>query len=665
MSIEIKYLKSNEIETLYLDGFINIPLIKGDKGDTGEQGIQGEKGDQGIQGVQGLKGDKGDTPIKGTDYFTEEEIQEIKSNILDQVNQFSVLVVLELPTENIDSHTIYFVPKTKSEQDDVYDEYIYINNEWEHIGTTEVDLNSYYKKEEIDKKLSEVKSKTIKCLQEIETPRPKSGTRIDISDSVETQCNLKISGNSVQNGEVTSNTPIEVESCGDNVNLLNYNNISQPAKEAGIKIDNDENIYDESPEGDNRTWNYNKSNYFVALNKGIYTVTLYFSKQASNASALLKILSETSEFYLGTCANKDKVSATFTLSEKTNVGIFFKIYDGICKVKLSEGTETGGYSRYNQGCIDEVICNKNILPYVEKVNSVIETGLDFYGITYFQKVKPSTTYTISTIENYSTGLQLYEYDDKKQFIRTIVPLTGNSFITSENTKYFKFRTNALVSNITNPKFMLSEGTLTDYKEHKSQIYTIPTQQPMRSIGDIRDTFVKKNNKWYERHYIARKIFNGTENWDYNAKEKIVYTQIDNNTQYGKNDEILVINNYLKSSTFNNHFKLDDIAFIWDTVPFVCIKATSKILGVETAKSWLKELYDSGNPLIIDRALITPTDTECTEEQSKVLFDIEQNAKTYDKVTHMYSTDKVSPNVEITYKKDIETLFANILIESGV
>ena len=139
MSIEIKYLKSNEIETLYLDGFINIPLIKGDKGDTGEQGIQGEKGDQGIQGVQGLKGDKGDTPIKGTDYFTEEEIQEIKSNILDQVNQFSVLVVLELPTENIDSHTIYFVPKTKSEQDDVYDEYIYLHNEWEHIGTTEVD----------------------------------------------------------------------------------------------------------------------------------------------------------------------------------------------------------------------------------------------------------------------------------------------------------------------------------------------------------------------------------------------------------------------------------------------------------------------------------------------------------------------------------------------
>lgn len=162
--INISDLSSNEIEMIKLNGLINIPLIKGDKGDTGEQGIQGEKGDkgeQGEQGRQGEKGDKGDTPQKGTDYFTPEEIQGIKSNILDQVNQFSILVVSKLPTENIDDHTIYFVPKTKAEQDDVYDEYIYINNGWEHIGTTEVDLSSYYKKDEIDEKLSKVEGNEV------------------------------------------------------------------------------------------------------------------------------------------------------------------------------------------------------------------------------------------------------------------------------------------------------------------------------------------------------------------------------------------------------------------------------------------------------------------------------------------------------------------------
>lgn len=69
--------------------------LKGDKGDKGEQGLKGEKGDtgeQGIQGIQGLKGDKGDkgdtgergiqgengyTPVKGVDYFTTQDKQEI------------------------------------------------------------------------------------------------------------------------------------------------------------------------------------------------------------------------------------------------------------------------------------------------------------------------------------------------------------------------------------------------------------------------------------------------------------------------------------------------------------------------------------------------------------------------------------------------------------
>ena len=33
---------------------------------------------------------------------------------------------------------------------------------------------------------------------------------------------------------------------------------------------------------------------------------------------------------------------------------------------------------------------------------------------------------------------------------------------------------------------------------------------MRSIGDVRDDFVKLNEIWYERHKIYRKIFDGTE-----------------------------------------------------------------------------------------------------------------------------------------------------------
>ena len=54
---------------------------KGDQGEIGPQGPKGEKGDKGDKGEVGPKGDKGDTPIKGVDYFTEEEINEINDFI--------------------------------------------------------------------------------------------------------------------------------------------------------------------------------------------------------------------------------------------------------------------------------------------------------------------------------------------------------------------------------------------------------------------------------------------------------------------------------------------------------------------------------------------------------------------------------------------------------
>ena len=67
---------------------------------------------------------------------------------IGNVHQFEVQVVQALPTQNIQEHTVYFVPKT-GETNDVYDEYIYVNNAWEMIGNTQIDLSNYATKSEI------------------------------------------------------------------------------------------------------------------------------------------------------------------------------------------------------------------------------------------------------------------------------------------------------------------------------------------------------------------------------------------------------------------------------------------------------------------------------------------------------------------------------------
>ena len=65
-----------------------LAALKGPKGDTGEQGPQGL---QGIQGPQGEKGDTGDTgpagtngytPVRGTDYWTAADQEQIVSDVL-------------------------------------------------------------------------------------------------------------------------------------------------------------------------------------------------------------------------------------------------------------------------------------------------------------------------------------------------------------------------------------------------------------------------------------------------------------------------------------------------------------------------------------------------------------------------------------------------------
>lgn len=57
----------------------NIPAIKGEKGDKGDTGAQGI---QGVQGEQGVKGEDGYTPVKGVDYYTAAEKQELINEVI-------------------------------------------------------------------------------------------------------------------------------------------------------------------------------------------------------------------------------------------------------------------------------------------------------------------------------------------------------------------------------------------------------------------------------------------------------------------------------------------------------------------------------------------------------------------------------------------------------
>ena len=68
------------------------------------------------------------------------------------------LIVSTLPTSNIDNNTIYMIEKSTSGINDAYNEFMYINNSWELIGSTETDLSDYYTQSEVDTLLDEKQS---------------------------------------------------------------------------------------------------------------------------------------------------------------------------------------------------------------------------------------------------------------------------------------------------------------------------------------------------------------------------------------------------------------------------------------------------------------------------------------------------------------------------
>lgn len=74
--------------------------------------------------------------------YTKEEVNQLIANI----NQFEVEIVTQLPTVG-ETNKIYFILQT---QGSGYNEYMYINNRWELIGTTQVDLSNYYTKTETE-----------------------------------------------------------------------------------------------------------------------------------------------------------------------------------------------------------------------------------------------------------------------------------------------------------------------------------------------------------------------------------------------------------------------------------------------------------------------------------------------------------------------------------
>lgn len=109
-------------------------------------------------------------------------INELKQ-LISLIPQFSIEVVQTLPVSDISETTIYLVPNSDPEQGNYYEEYIYVNNTWELVGTTAVDLSAYYTKLEVDGLLA-AKANTSDVTAALALKEAKSDLDDDVTDIV-------------------------------------------------------------------------------------------------------------------------------------------------------------------------------------------------------------------------------------------------------------------------------------------------------------------------------------------------------------------------------------------------------------------------------------------------------------------------------------------------
>ncbi len=158
-----------------VDNYLAEKPIEG--GMTEEQAAQLAENTKDISDLQNNKADKDEIPSVPTklsdlendkefidktvddlaNYYLKDETytrEEVKS-LLSAIPKFSIQPVDELPTEDISTTTVYLL-KYGEDAQDLYQEYIYVNGNWEYLGSQKVDLSGYALKTDIPTTASDI-----------------------------------------------------------------------------------------------------------------------------------------------------------------------------------------------------------------------------------------------------------------------------------------------------------------------------------------------------------------------------------------------------------------------------------------------------------------------------------------------------------------------------
>lgn len=306
----------------------------------------------------------------------------------------------------------------------------------------------------------------------------------------------------------------------------------------------------------------------------------------------------------------------------------------------------------DNGSISEKIVNKNLID-VQNYSFTKNRAIDTTTGGIYQTSSGNYYATIGYIpfNNYSSknialspSLVVAFYDKDKNYIGFIKAATENKIV-PVGTSFIRIESHIDYIDV----IQIEQGlTATNFVAHQEQTYTIPVQQPMRSIGTVRDEFIQDTNgNWFERHNVLRYIFTGTETFTnpstnrFNALLDIDYPYRVNTIKYVCNSFVAVAQKFTDGDFNTANSDKDNVIGFGARWHGVRIKSTN-FSTVSELTTWLAQQYANGTPVYVDYQLTTPQDLPCTEEQIAIL---EKLPETYSGQTNIYSLDETPAYIE--------------------
>lgn len=516
------------------------------------------------------------------------------------------------------------------------------------------------------------------------------GTSIDINDSADYQVREMIpNGNTTQNGTPTPTNPVLIKNAGDAKNLY-Y--LPEAGSSDGItySINEDETINLSGTATANVTFPIfktiaeanieNGSTYTFSSNQALPSGVEFRAEAFNNTSWLRHLIGSVLN-------NSNRVfTGTANLTDATRIRHLIYIASGTTvnlsnlEIQFEKGSVKTSFTPEGKGFINEVISNKNSLPAINRSytsyelttdwegNTAIingtctQTWSDFMGTSLIPIYLTAGKYTISASDytyNYTFRFQL-----KDGTLKSTNIVGGSSTIEFTQDvvayRYWIYRSDLSSVTFSNYKvsFQIEKGlSATSFVEHQEQNILIPCQEPMKSIGDIRDSFVKQDGVWYEKHNIGQVVLNGSESgWAErgNTSENYIKFRNANALPYDIKGDLLLISDYFVTNIGANNASYSGNAICGNSgnyAKWLHISIDNTIVNsVETFKTWLS----THNTEVIYQ-LAEPIYLECTEEQITAL----EQARTYKPVTHISSADVVPAYLGVTYVRDLETVINNL------